>query len=445
MHTESTTHTNDLILNFTRPVKDVAILVGVGEQYGKSDELVHYDPLGELRLLADTAGAEVVGTLIQTRHPSDPAFYIGKGKVEELMGEVERLEANTVIFDNDLSPVQASNLEKHLNVKVIDRSGLILDIFALRAKTREAKVQVELAQLKYLLPRLTRRWTHLSHQNGGIGTRGPGETQLEIDRRRVRDRIAHLAGILKAIEKQRAVSRRKRKERFKIALVGYTNTGKSTLLNALSGADVPVEDKLFKTLDSVTRLVKSPDAPEMLISDTVGFIRNLPHHLVASFTSTLSEVRDADALIHVVDISNPEWEEQIRVVNTVLHDLGVLEKPILLVFNKIDRTENLVSPGVLARFSNAFPVSASRGTGLEALKEALKHIALTGRRTFVMEFGPNRADLLREVYRAAVIHKTEGIGDSIRLSFTMPESLARKLKLIPESQGESEKHLTVGE
>ena len=426
------------MLDFTRAMKDIAILVGVGEEYGKSDELVQSDPLGELKLLADTAGAEVVGTLIQVRHPSNPAFYIGKGKVEELKGNIERYEANMVIFDNDLSPVQVSNLEKHLEVKVIDRSSLILDIFALRAKTREAKVQVELAQLTYLLPRLTRRWTHLSRQTGGIGTRGPGETQLEIDRRRVRDRIAHLTCVLKTIEKQRVVSQQKRKDRFKVALVGYTNAGKSTLLNALSGANVPVEDTLFKTLDSVTRLIKSPDAPDMLVSDTVGFIRDLPHDLVASFTSTLSEVRDADALIHVVDITHPEWGEQIRVVNSVLHDLNALDTPTLLAFNKIDRIGNQTYPGALARFPNAYPISANRGTGLDELKAALKHIALTGLRTFVMNFGPDRSDLLREVYRAAVIHKSEGVGDSIRLTFTVPEALARKLKLISESQGESE-------
>lgn len=428
----------DILPYFTSPVKDIVILVGAGEEYGKSDDLAQTDPLEELRLLADTAGAEVVGVLIQARQPSDPAFYIGKGKVEELKCEVERHSANTVIFDNDLSPAQASNLEKHLSVKVIDRSGLILDIFALRAKTREAKVQVELAQLKYLLPRLTRRWTHLSRQEGGIGTRGPGEMQIEIDRRRIRDRIAHLAGVLKTIEKQRVVSRRKRRGRFKAALVGYTNAGKSTLLNALSGSDVPVEDKLFKTLDSVTRLMKIPEAPDILVSDTVGFIRNLPHDLVASFASTLSEVRDADALIHVADITNPEWEAQIRVVNSVLHDLDVLDTPTLLVFNKIDRLEGGFNPGVIARFENAFPVSAKLETGLDGLKEALKRLALSGGRSFVMEFGQGDADLLREIYQSAVIHKTESIGDSIRLTFTVTDALARKLKLIQGSQPGSE-------
>jgi GTPase len=416
-----------------RTGKETAILVGVGEEYGNRDG----DPLQELGLLADTAGAETVGRIVQARRPMDPAYYIGKGKVEELKNEIERLGATMVIFDNDLSPAQVSNLEEQFKVKVLDRSALILDIFALRAKTHEAKAQVELAQMKYLLPRLARRWTHLSRQEGGIGNRGPGETQLEIDRRRVRDRIGHLSDVMKTIEKQRLVSMRKRRERFRAALVGYTNAGKSSLLNALSGAEAPVENKLFKTLDSVTRLVRFPESPDMLISDTVGFIRNLPHDLVASFKSTLSEVREADALIHVIDVANPEWEEQVRVVNGVLHDMNVTGIPTILAYNKIDRLEEGAA-GMNSRFSGGYPVSAMTGMGLDALREALKRIALSGSRTFVREFGQEDSELLREVYRTAVIHSSEGAGDAVRLTFSVPEAVARKLKLTHEESRDPE-------
>jgi len=311
------------MLEIDNNIRERTILVGVGSRYAPRDDSGEYGHLDEIALLADTAGADVVGVLVQPRSKIVPAYYIGKGKAEELKEEVELAEANMVIFDNDLTPAQLSNLEKLLEIKVVDRSGLILDIFALRARTRQAKAQVELAQLQYLLPRLTRQWTHLSRQQGGIGTRGPGETQLEVDRRRIRQRIAHLKDLLKKIDRHRETGRKRRGESFKAALVGYTNAGKSTLLNALSGAGVPVEDKLFKTLDSVTRLVRFGAAPEMLISDTVGFIRDLPHDLIASFKSTLDEVREADALLHVIDITNPEWEEQIEVVAGVLSELGV--------------------------------------------------------------------------------------------------------------------------
>jgi len=407
-----------------------AILVGAGAQYAHGDDPLQPDPLEELRLLAETAGVMIAGIVIQARSHIDPTYYIGKGKVQELKTAIEANKANLVIFDNDLSPAQASNLEEDLRVKVIDRSGLILDIFAIRAKTREAKTQVELAQLKYLLPRLTRRWTHLSRQaGGGVFLRGPGETQLEIDRRRVRERIAHLTEILKTIERQRNVSRKSRRGAFKFALVGYTNTGKSTLLNTLCGSDAPVEDKLFKTLDSTTRAVRIPHTPEMLVSDTVGFIRNLPHHLVASFKSTLSEVRDADALLHVIDISNPDWENQEKTVLQVLHELGASGIPAVTVFNKIDRVEN---PGavrsIVARYPGSTAVSALTGEGMDQLRNRLCEQVLSGLNTFDMSFNGDDS-LLPIIYRNATILRTGNDDGKIHLTFTISKAMAKRLNL----------------
>jgi GTP-binding protein HflX len=418
------------MMNSLEKTVDRAILVGVGTRYGHAGDPLLPDPLEELRLLADTAGAEVAGTIVQARPTIDPATYIGKGKIRELKTAIEENGANLVIFDHDLAPAQGRNLEEELQVRVIDRSGLILDIFAIRAKTREAKTQVELAQLKYLLPRLTRRWTHLSRQAGGsILLRGPGETQLEIDRRRVRERIAHLSEVLKTIEKQRDVSRKSRSASFKIALAGYTNVGKSTLLNALSGADIPVENKLFKTLDSTTRAVHFPCSPEILVSDTVGFIRDLPHHLVASFQSTLAEVRDADALLHVIDITSPEWEAQEKTVLHVLHEIGVSGVTIVPVFNKIDRLGNpAVIQAALSRYPGSVAISAATGEGMDALRARLTELALSGRRTFIMSFD-GQDDLLREIYRHATILQTDDDDGRIRLTFTISTAAAKRLNL----------------
>lgn len=377
----------------------------------------------------------MLGTVIQARSQIDPSTYIGKGKVDELKAAVEAHGATMVIFDNDLSPAQASNLEEHLKVRVLDRSGIILDIFAIRAKTREAKTQVELAQLKYLLPRLTRRWTHLSRQAGGIGLRGPGETQLEIDRRRVRERIAHLEEIQKTIEKQRDVSRKSRAGVFRAALVGYTNVGKSTLLNTLSNADAPVENRLFKTLDSMTRAIRIPNAPEMLISDTVGFIRDLPHHLITSFKSTLAEVRDADLLIHVIDITNPEWEEQARVVTGVLHELGVSATPVITLFNKTDRLPNpAVVKSACAHHSDSLAISAFTGAGIEAVHARLREAALSGKITLTRSFHPGDP-LLGDVYRHGTLLSTETEGETIRLTFTLTTAIAKRLNLLPNADG----------
>ena len=337
------------------------------EGRSREETLAHLD---ELLRLADTAGADVIDQILQARVRPDGATWIGKGKAEQVKAVVEELEADFVLVDDDLSPAQARNLSRIVDKRVLDRSGLILDIFARRARTREARVQVELAQLNYLLPRLTRAWTHLERQKGGIGLRGPGETQLETDRRLVRTRIATLKEDLACIVRQRGVRRGKRDELFRVALVGYTNAGKSTLLNRLTGADVLVEDRLFATLDSTVRRLDLPDGTACLVADTVGFIRKLPHHLVASFRSTLEEAADADLLLHVIDLADPSFEERIATVREVLAELGAGDKPVVHVFNKVDRVEDPVLLARAARdWAPAVLVSATQGVRLDALLE----------------------------------------------------------------------------
>jgi len=309
----------------------------VGAPIKTLDERVVLEHLEELTRLTDTAGGEVVGVVRQWIDAPHPRFYIGQGKVDELRERVEAESADLVIFDEELSPAQGKALEDRVGVRVMDRSELILDIFATRARTSESKMQVELAQLQYLLPRLKRMWTHLSRIRGGVGLRGPGETQLESDRRLIGRRIADLGKKLVGVAQAREIQRRSRQGSFRVSLVGYTNAGKSSLLRALSGADLFVEDRLFATLDSATRSVALGDGLEALVTDTVGFIRKLPHHLVASFRSTLEEAHEADLLLHVIDVSHPDWEEQKEVVEEVLDTLGLTERPQVLAFNKIDR------------------------------------------------------------------------------------------------------------
>jgi GTP-binding protein HflX len=334
------------------------------------------DNLLELELLAKTAGAEVVGRAIQSRTRIDGSTFIGEGKLEELSGLVYQDRVNLVIFDDDLSPAQARNIESRLKVNVIDRSELILDIFARRARTRQARIQVEIAQLKYALPRLRRLWDHLSRQAGGIGTRGPGETQLEVDRRRVRERVAKLSKELDRIDKRVNERRKRRGSLYNVAIVGYTNAGKSTLLNRMSGSKVLQSSRLFSTLDSTTRKVKIPSGKTFLLSDTIGFIRKLPPHLVDSFRATLRDVREADLILHVVDISDKRYDDHIGVVNGVLEEvLGQgresEEKPTLLVLNKID----LLMDGDLRSLSLEYPesvgISAASGDGIEDLLRAI--------------------------------------------------------------------------
>ncbi|MFC1538130.1 GTPase HflX [Candidatus Latescibacterota bacterium] len=414
--------------------KERVILVGFGRDYGNED-FGDSDSLVELQLLTETAGAEVVGSITQSRSSIDPRYFIGKGKAEELKEKVLNLEATTVIFDNDLSPKQVSNHEKLLEVKVIDRSGLILDIFALRARTRVAKTQVELAQLQHLLPRLTRQWTHLSRQVGGIGVRGPGETQLEVDRRMVRRRIKLLADNLKTIEKRRNISGKTRKTGFNVTLVGYTNAGKSTLFNTLCKASAPVENKLFKTLDSMSRAIKLPNMHVVIVSDTVGFIRNLPHELIASFKTTLDDVRNADLLLHVIDINNPRWQEQIDTVEDVLDDIDSSEIDTIMVFNKVDLLDNPAIPDAIkSRYASSVFVSAKTGAGVEELKSVINETALRKKKLFTMEFGPDDSELMSEIYRHGKILETHGNTDSVTLTFTLPESVAVKLGFTEKKQ-----------
>src|SRR6185312_11203563 len=292
--------------------------------------------LRELSELADTAGAVVVGEMMQQIDRPHPGTYLGSGKIDELRDRVQEDSASLVIFDDELSPTQGKNIEDAIGRRVMDRAELILDIFATRARTSEAKMQVELAQLEYMLPRLTRMWTHLEKFRGGIGMRGPGETQLETDRRLINHRIKILRERLHDLQRGRAIQRQSRQSEFKASLVGYTNAGKSSILRALSKQEVFVEDRLFATLDPLTRDVDLGDNAHVLVTDTVGFIRKLPHDLVASFRATLEETRDADLLLHVIDASSPTWEEQRMVVDQVLDELEVNDRPKLLVFNKID-------------------------------------------------------------------------------------------------------------
>lgn len=334
------------------------------------------DHLSELAALAQTSGADIIHTFVQERLAPDPAFFIGKGKIEEIADFIEVNDIDLLVFDDELSPAQVRNIENVTKIKVIDRTALILDIFALHARTNMAKVQVELAQLNYYLPRLTRQWQHLSRQVGGIGTKGPGETQLETDRRLVRQRISHLKEKLEKIAHQNQVQRQQRKELFRAALIGYTNAGKSTLMNALTNARVLIEDQLFATLDTTVRRLQLNPTTTILVSDTVGFIRKLPHHLVASFQTTLSEAIEADLLIHVVDVTHPHFEAHVETVNQILNELKIEDKKRLLVFNKVDRLKNHnILDQLRLLHPEALFISAARHIGLQRLRDRLLSLA----------------------------------------------------------------------
>jgi GTP-binding protein HflX len=380
--------------------------------------------LEELERLADTAGAEVIGTLTQQIDRPHPGTYLGKGKIEELRQRVSDEKATLVIFDDELSPAQGKNIEDLIATRVMDRAELILDIFATRARSREAKMQVELAQLTYLLPRLTRMWSHLEKFRGGIGVRGPGETQLETDRRLIAHRIRLLKERLEDVQRTREVQRQGRRGEFRAALVGYTNAGKSSVLRALSGSsDIVVEDRLFATLDPLSREVDLGEGQRMVLIDTVGFIRKLPHHLVASFRATLEELNEADLLLHVIDASHPSWEEQREVVDDVVADLGAHEKPMLCVFNKRDRLSPEEAEGLGTRVTHLFPesvmVSSITPGGLDPLRQALREHVRRYKPLLELRLAHADGKLLAELHRTGEVveqrHTDNGLFVRVRL------------------------------
>ncbi len=358
-------------------------------------------PLEELSRLTETAGAEVVGRVVQRIKKVDPQTYIGRGKAEQIRDLLKSTESELAIFDDELAPSQARNLEEIFEVQVLDRTELILDIFARHASTTEARLQVELAQLEYLLPRLRRMWVHLSRIRGGIGLRGPGETQLETDRRLIQQRIADHRRRLEKLAEQRSLRRQGREELFSFALVGYTNAGKSSLMRELTGSEVLVRDQLFATLDTTTRLLELPESQPVLISDTVGFISRLPHHLVASFKATLEELLQADHLLVVVDVANPHFSERIQVVERVLHDIGAGQMPRTLVFNKTDLVqERHLIFEVAQDYPGAVFTSAVRGeAGYRHLREHLARVAAERQAVFSLKLDPGEGRLTAAFHR----------------------------------------------
>ncbi len=402
-----------------------AILVGAPPLDMPEPEVNEH--LAELGRLADTAGAEVVDTLIQRLAAPHPGTYIGRGKIDQLRNLLDRSDATLVIFDEDLSPAQGSNLEKQLGIRVMDRTELILDIFALRARTGEAKHQVELAQLQYMRPRLKRMWTHLSRMEGGIGARGPGEQQIETDRRLIDRRIARLRRELKHIARSRETQRKARRETFTVALVGYTNAGKSSILRALSGSDLFVEDRLFATLDSATRVCDLGDGYQALLTDTVGFIRKLPHHLVASFRATLEEVAEADLLIHVVDSSAVDWEHQMEAVHEVLHDADAVGHRTLIAFHKVDRLTHAEEEALQTRAAalmgpHVFTSVLEKG-GVAPLQTALKNELRNRLATVHVSFPAEEGRILAEAYQEGEVLQREMLDDRIVLTARIPEAL----------------------
>ena len=430
-----------------------ALLIGLEKEGVSKWDL--RDSMEELAELASSAGAEVVDTVTQKlRKPTAP-YYIGKGKAEWIKDSLQDRQVTSVIFNDELSPAQGRNLENLLARKVLDRTQLILDIFAQRARSREGRLQIELAQLQYLLPRLTRMWHHLSRQTGGIGTRGPGETQLEVDRRRVQERIARLERELEAVRKTRAVQRqgRKRHQWPVAAVVGYTNAGKSTLLNLLTGADVVATDRLFATLDPTTRSLVLPNKQRVLLTDTVGFLRKLPHTLIESFKATLEEVSEADLLIHIVDLSHPRVDEQMEAVDNVIKELDAFGKQTLIVFNKIDNLENgaggsratwtgkperVDEPGgesinrelsetYVKRFPGSVAISARTGEGVDKLVQALQEALSSWRLRSRFRIPSNESAVIAEIHRAGHVLELKYEGDDALIVAHVPPELAQKL------------------
>ena len=382
-----------------------AVLVGLDAFSLSREENATEASMEELSDLLETAGGQTVGMVMQSKDSPDPRTFIGEGKVAEVKQLVEAMDADMVIFDNALSPSQQRALSEDIGVSVLDRSALILDIFAQRARTREGRLQVELAQYKYLLPRLIGMWKHLERQEGAIGTRGPGETQLESDRRHIHRKISKLEGELKDVRRVRATQRERRikNEVPVVAIVGYTNAGKSTLLNKLTGAEIPANNRLFDTLDTTTRTLEISDTCTVLLSDTVGFIRKLPHHLVEAFKATLEELTFADLLLHVIDASNEEWREQAAVVDELIHELGADQTPRIEVFNKCDRWTGEVRP----HGENMVSISAKTGEGLPQLLAAIDKVLDNGARRVTIHLPYDKGGILERLYQEAKVEQVE--------------------------------------
>ena len=403
----------------TQEVRDKVVLVGLNSPVLKKEENADEDTMEELSALVETAGGETVGIVLQNRPSPDPRTFIGEGKVAEVQLYCENTGATMVIFDNDLSPSQMRVLTELLGVQVLDRCGLILDIFAQRAKTKEGRLQVELAQYQYLLPRLTGMWTHLERQagtsgKGPIGSKGPGETQLETDRRHIRRKIDKLREDLEEVRRVRSTQRQRRQKNEipVVAIVGYTNAGKSTLLNHLTGAGIPANNRLFDTLDTTSRLLTVSDTLDVVISDTVGFIRKLPHQLVEAFKATLEELEYADLLLHVIDVSNPEWQQQAAVVENLIRELGAGELPRIDVFNKSDR---LPAGEIMPHGEDICSISAKTGEGVDKLLEMIASRLDAGSRRCVLHIPYDKGGLLDQLYREAKVENVE-YGETIAVT-----------------------------
>lgn len=408
---------------------ETAILIGVFNL--SIHRLRAEEHLEELALLTDTAGATVIRTILQQRDKPEVSTFLGKGKLNELKDLVKETEADLIIVDDELTPTQARNIQKVTETKVLDRPGLILDIFASRAKSAASRTQVELAQLEYILPRLTRLWTHLSRQKGGVGTKGPGETQIETDRRLVGKRIAILKDRLRTLSRQRETQRRGRGDFPRVSLVGYTNAGKSSMMNALVNAEVLAEDRLFATLDAtVRRLVV--DGQTLLLSDTVGFIRKLPHGLVESFKSTLDEIRESDLLLHIVDVSSAQASEHIKVVRETLREIGAEDKPEILVFNKVDRIDSSERLTALRKeYPGCLFVSAVRGIGLDDLKTSIAVRPASDEVELELLVDAAQGRSLARIHEWADVGRTDYEDDTVRLQVTIPKRYLDRLNTLP--------------
>ncbi len=421
----------------TEHPKEKALLVGV-ELPSRDHRVALEYSLEELERLAKTAGATVLGKCSQQIKRVTPATLIGRGKVEEIQASIKELHADLVIVDEELTPAQQRNLENAFKIRVVDRSQLILDIFAQRARSNEGKLQVELAQLEYLLPRLTRQWTHLSRLGGGIGTRGPGETQLEVDRRRLRERIGHLKRRLDTVERTRSLQRKERSEApfATVALVGYTNAGKSTLMNTLTRAGVFVEDKLFATLDPTTRALRLPNGDKVMIVDTVGFINKIPHSLIEAFKSTLEEVSRADLLLHLVDLANPLYLEQIEIIEKVLLEIGAGEIPTLLVPNKIDAVAAVpVRQLKTNNVAEVCAISALTGEGVDQLLATIGALLDRAKEPFEASFTPAQGALVALLRERGRIVSQDYDGERVRVSALVTPKLAGQMRKLMSANG----------